>query len=166
VLYIKACRVYSYHKSFLDFMFDGTRFVDQELAVICCPPPDLEFCLAASCFRLMKSLRFNICNLPSSFLNDSEVDSLSTDIESNISSSLIYACRHWAAHLVKIPAGVQDIRQDIMDQMQDWLYGRVLFWMEAMSLLGVVGECYHALVAARKWLGPVQIHLMGSLHIN
>ncbi|KAJ7306244.1 WD40-repeat-containing domain protein [Mycena albidolilacea] len=163
VLYIKACRVYSYHKSFLDFMFDVTRFVDQELAAICCPPPDLEFHLAASCFRLMKSLRFNICNLPSSFLNDSEVDSLSADIESNISSSLTYACRHWAAHLVKIPTGAQNIGQDIIDQMQDWLYGRVVFWMEAMNLLGVVGECYHALVAARRWLGPDQVDICKNL---
>ncbi|KAJ7711411.1 WD40 repeat-like protein [Mycena olivaceomarginata] len=163
VLYIKACRVYSYHKSFLDFMFDATRFADPKLAMICCPPRDMEFRLAASCFRLMESLRFNICNLPSSFLNDSEVDGLSTDIKSNISSSLVYACRHWAAHLLKIPTGAQDIRQDIIDKMQDWLYGRVLFWMEAMNLLGVVGECYHALVAARRWLGPDQVNICKNL---
>ncbi|KAJ6575629.1 WD40 repeat-like protein [Mycena vulgaris] len=163
VLYIKSSHVYSYHKSFLDFMFDATRFADPELAAICCPPRDIELCLAASCFRLMKSLRFNICDLPSSFLDDSEVDGLSKVVESNISSSLTYACRHWAAHLLKIPAGDEEMTQDIIDQMQDWLYGRVLFWIEVMNLLSVVGECYHALVAARRWLGPDQVDICKNL---
>jgi hypothetical protein len=166
VLYIKAHRVYAYHKSFLDFMFDMTRFANQGLAVICCPPPDIQFHLAASCFRLMESLRFNMCDLPSSFLDDSEVDGLSTVVESNISTSLMYACRHWAAHLSKIPAGDQEMRTKIIVQMQVWLDGQLLFWIEAMNLIGVVGECYHALVAARRWLGPVRTHLIGSLHID
>ncbi|KAJ7645802.1 hypothetical protein B0H17DRAFT_449230, partial [Mycena rosella] len=165
VLYIKSGRIYSYHKSFLDFMFDATRFSDQELAAICCPPRDIELRLATSCFQLMESLRFNICNLPSSFLDDSEVPGLSTVFDSNISSPLRYACRHWAAHLSKIPAGGQEMRQDIIERMQDWLYGRVLFWMEVMNLLDVVGECYHALVAARRWLGPDQIDIFKNLTI-
>ncbi|KAJ7257657.1 WD40 repeat-like protein [Mycena rebaudengoi] len=163
VLYIKSRRVYAYHKSFPDFMFDATRFADQDLAAICCPPQDIEFCLAASCFRLMESLRFNICDLPSSFLDDSEVDGLSTVVESNISSSLTYACRHWAEHLSKIPIGDQEIRKAIIVQMQVWLNERLLFWMEAMNLLGVGGECYHALVAARGWLGPHQIDIHKNL---
>ncbi|KAJ7253919.1 hypothetical protein C8J57DRAFT_1658968 [Mycena rebaudengoi] len=90
VLYVSSSRVYVYHKSFTDFMFDPTRFSDQELAMICCPTPDAQFRLAGSCFRLMHSLKFNICDLPSSFLDDSEVDSLDIRINNAIPSPLRY----------------------------------------------------------------------------
>ncbi|KAJ6529712.1 WD40-repeat-containing domain protein [Mycena capillaripes] len=167
VLYINidSQHIYSYHKSFLDFMFDASRFADQELAAICCPPPDMELQLATSCFRLMGSLRFNICDLPSSFLNDSEVPGLPTVIKTNISSPLTYACRHWAEHLSKIPAADQGMRQEMIGRLQDWFDRRLLFWMEAMNLLKVVGECYHALVTARGWLGLDQIGISKDLII-
>ncbi|KAJ7091072.1 WD40-repeat-containing domain protein [Mycena epipterygia] len=88
VLYISSGRVYSYPKSFVDFMFDPTRFTDHELAVICSPTSDAQFRLAMSCFHLMDSLQFNICGLPSSFLNDSEINDFPEHLEKHIPSSL------------------------------------------------------------------------------
>ncbi|KAJ7830277.1 WD40 repeat-like protein [Mycena leptocephala] len=164
VLYISPTNVvYLYHKSFIDFMFDPTRFVNQELASICCPSPDIQFRLAGSCFRLMSSLKFNICDLPSSFLDDSEIKDLSTRIKNRISSPLRYACRHWAAHLSNIPGGDWETRQDIIYQMQRWLCTRLLFWMEAMNLLNAIGGCYHALVAVRRWLGTEEMEIQKGL---
>ncbi|KAJ7091066.1 hypothetical protein C8R44DRAFT_891755 [Mycena epipterygia] len=150
VLYISSGRVYSYHKSFVDFMFDPTRFTNQELAAICCPTPDAQFRLTTSCFHLMTSLRFNICGLPSSFLDDSEIKDLPERVEKNISSPLRYACRHWSAHLSKIPPGMK--RQVVIGEIKGWLHNRSLFWMEAMNLLKVIGECYPALLGALQWL--------------
>jgi len=74
VLYVKDDRVLSYHASFPDFMFaqersrfsvppgEGSRVVDMS-----CDEPAHHARLTHSCFRIMmSSLRFNICDLPSS----------------------------------------------------------------------------------------------------
>ncbi|KAF7341299.1 WD40 repeat-like protein [Mycena venus] len=163
VLYISSSRVYVYHKSFTDFMVDPTRFFDQELAMVCCPTSDLQFRLASSCLRLMDSLKFNICDLPSSFLDDSEIEDLAMRVNTGIPSPLRYACRYWPAHLSKIPTEHGQTRKAIIVQMEGWLYGRLLFWMEAMNLLGKIGECYHGLVATRRWLGMEEIELRKQL---
>ncbi|KAJ6602661.1 WD40 repeat-like protein, partial [Mycena vulgaris] len=157
VLYISSSRVYVNHKSFTDFMFDSTRFSDQKLAMTCSLTSDIQFRLAGSCFHLMDSLKFNICDLPSAFLDDSEIDGLGIRLSNAISSPLRYACRYWAAHLSKIPAG-HERREAIIVQMEGWLYGRLLFWMEAMNLLQMTWQCCPALVAARRWLGKVISH--------
>jgi hypothetical protein len=75
VLYVKDNRVLWYHASFPDFMFaqerskfsfpqvTGSRIVDMS-----CDQQAHHARLTHSCFRIMKSgLRFNICDLPSSF---------------------------------------------------------------------------------------------------
>ncbi|KAJ7501569.1 WD40 repeat-like protein [Mycena galericulata] len=150
VLYTSSDRVYSYHKSFVDFMCTPARFANQELAVLCCLTPEAHFTLATSCFHLMTHLEFNMCNLPSSFLDDFEIKDLPEHVEKQISSALQYACRHWSAHLSRIPSGMQ--KQRIISEFKRWLYTRSLFWMEAMNLLKVIGECYPALLGVRQWL--------------
>lgn len=150
VLYISGDgRVCVYHKSFADFMLDPTRFTNEKLAGRMCPTIDRQVCLATSCFRLMDSLRFNICNLPSSFLEDHEVPELPTSIDDNISSALRYACRHWAAHFSEISLGNEQ-RGRLEKMYWEWLEKRSLFWMEVMNLLGVMRECHHLLVKARQ----------------
>ncbi|KAJ7441009.1 hypothetical protein B0H11DRAFT_2292493 [Mycena galericulata] len=149
VLYTSSDRVYSYHKSFVDFMCTPARFANQELAVLCCLTPEAHLTLDTSCFRLMTGLEFNMCSLPSSFLDDFEIKDLPENVEKQISSTLQYACRHWSAHLSRIP-GTQT--QKIIGELKQWLYTRSLFWMEAMNLLKVIGECYPALLGVRQWL--------------
>ncbi|KAJ6530216.1 WD40-repeat-containing domain protein [Mycena capillaripes] len=164
VLYMSdSGRVYSYHKSFTDFMFNPNRFVDPNLAAICCPSPDIQRRLAASCFHLMDSLKFNLCDLPSSFLDDFEIQDFSVRVKNGISSSLRYACHHWATHLSKIASRDQEIRKNIIIQMQTWLYRRLLFWIEAMNLLKMIGECYKALVEVRRWLGTEEMEIQKDL---
>ncbi|KAJ6583515.1 hypothetical protein DFH09DRAFT_273013 [Mycena vulgaris] len=154
VLYLSPSgHIYPYHKSFVDFMGDSSRFVNQELAAISCVSPEVQVHLANTCFRLMNGLRFNICDLPSSFLNDSEIPDLPIRITQSISSTLGYACRHWAAHLSKIRTKDQITRDDIMTAVQAWLDDRFLFWLEAMNLLKLTSECYKALLKVHHWIG-------------
>ncbi|KAJ7091064.1 WD40-repeat-containing domain protein [Mycena epipterygia] len=150
VLYISSGRVYSYHKSFVDFMLDPTRFRNHKFAMTCCPTSEAQFRLAISCFHLMTSLSFNMCGLPSSFLDDSEIKDLPGRVEKHISSALQYACRHWSTHLSRIPSGMQ--KQNIIGNLKRWLDNQSLFWMEAMNLLKVIGECYPALLVVFRWL--------------
>ena len=44
-------------------------------------------------------LRFNICNLPSSYLPNSKVPDLAQQINKNTSPELSYSCRFWIVHL-------------------------------------------------------------------
>ncbi|KAJ7105155.1 WD40-repeat-containing domain protein [Mycena epipterygia] len=153
VLYIESGRVYSYHKSFSDFIFNPSRFVDKNLAKISSPTSAVQVRLADCCFQLMHSLRFNICDLPSSFIDDSEIADLPLRINQNISSSLAYACRHWAEHLSKIDTGDPTTTDPITALFWEWLDGRFLFWIETMNLLNVMRECSLALTTAHRWLG-------------
>ncbi|KAJ6583538.1 WD40-repeat-containing domain protein [Mycena vulgaris] len=154
VLYLSPSgHIYPYHKSFVDFMGDSSRFVKQELAAISCVSPEVQVYLAKTCFRLMEGLRFNICDLPSSFLNDSEIPDLPSRITQSISSTLRYACCHWAAHLSKIRTQDQTKRDGILMAFQEWLKNQFLFWMEAMNLLKQMNECYKSLLTAHRWIG-------------
>ena len=80
VLYVKDSRVFWYHASFADFIFTQTRStfsVSGQVVDMSCDMAAHNSVLARHCFRIMMSdLRFNICNLPSSFLLDSEVPEL------------------------------------------------------------------------------------------
>ena len=91
VLYLKGDRVFWYHASFPDFMFDRDRskFKVPDASGIGSYEVDMSCNAAAhhgflieSCFRTMNSdLRFNICDLPLSFLLDVEVHDLSHRVQ-------------------------------------------------------------------------------------
>ena len=87
-----------------------------------------------ACFRVMRQkLKFNICELESSYLRNDEVKDLAHRINTRIGDSLLYACRFWAAHLQDVMANEYD-RNALTGELQDFLYIRLLFWLEVMSL--------------------------------
>jgi len=109
--------------------------------------------LTHSCFDIMKSgLKFNICNHPSLFLLDSEVPDLKDRIQKNISNFLQYSCRYWVHHLTQAASGDSDALQG---RIYEFLRVRVLFWIEAMNLLGWRGQCSRMLQSAREWVMKV-----------
>ena len=166
VLYIKDDRVFWYHASFPDFMFsqkrskfsfpqDAGREIDMS-----CDEPAHHARLTHSCFDiLMSRLRFNICDLPSSFLLDSEVQDLSHRIQENISDVVQYACRFWVQHLKRAASGDCDSLRTRIDKFLDV---HVLFWIEAMNLLGSRSRCSHMLQNAREWVMKVGGSLVTS----
>ncbi|KAB5590796.1 Vegetative incompatibility protein HET-E-1 [Ceratobasidium theobromae] len=84
------------HASFPDYILSQTRSGE-----FFCDVSTHSQLLAQRCLVMMKGqLRFNICNLPSSFLPDSNVPDLDARIERNILPSLSYACRYWPEHLI------------------------------------------------------------------
>jgi hypothetical protein len=86
------------------------------------------------------SLKFNICNLPSSFLCDNEVQDLKERIEQNIGVGLQYACNFWVYHFAK-----GKLRREMVEKMGKFVKIKVLFWIEAMSIMGRLSECVRAL---------------------
>ncbi|KAF6742239.1 WD40-repeat-containing domain protein [Ephemerocybe angulata] len=127
--------VLSYHKSFTDFIFDPDRSKE-----FCCSQAALHERLAEGCFRVMKlGLRFNIANIPTSFLLDRENTGLSEQVKCNITEDLAYSCRHWGFYLSAATQAKES--ESLVLMLSDFLELRVLFWIEAMNLLGCADLC-------------------------
>ena len=165
VLYIFDGRVYWYHASFPDFIFTQarsrfkmpitdsvTRQTSFQIIDISCDPASHHALLTHSCFHIMMSgLHFNICNLPSSFLLDSEVPNLQVD--DKICDSLKYACRYWAEHMAHAaPSEHKALQAHIVD----FLHTHVLFWIEAMNLLQMSSQCARMLLEVRDCIRKVR----------
>ncbi|TFK18165.1 hypothetical protein FA15DRAFT_628203, partial [Coprinopsis marcescibilis] len=137
--------VLSYHKSFSDFIFDKNRSGD-----FYCDQPALHQRLTESCFHIMNScLKFNIANIPSSFIFDSNNVSLKGEVAKNIPPSLAYSCQNWSQHLDATEATTAEPFPCLLS---NFLRVHVLFWIEAMNLLGSQIRCDTMLQMARRWI--------------
>ena len=162
VLYVHDGKVFWYHASFPDFIFTQARSkfsmpisasgTSSQTVDMSCDPAFHHALLTQSCFRIMKSgLCFNICNLPSSFLLDSEVPNLK--VEEKIFHSLRYACQYWAEHVVQATPSEHEALQA---HIVDFLHMRVIFWIEAMNLLEMSSQCAHMLLKVRDCILKVR----------
>jgi hypothetical protein len=90
--------------------------------------------LAVACLKAMRShLRFNICGLESSYVRNSEVSDLQSRVERHIPSHLFYSARFWADHLAQAA-----FDEELFEHLQYFLQNQFLFWLEVLSLTGVV----------------------------
>jgi len=152
VLYTQHDRVLWYHKSFPDFLFDPDRSKK-----FWCNEMEHHRRLMESCFRIMKSgLRFNIANIPSSFVLDYDNTMLPDAVKQNISPSLSYSCRNWDYHLCAVET--EDMAP-LCETLSEFLKLPLLFWIEAMNLLGLRGQCDPMLRNACKWVTEVSVSL-------
>ncbi|KAG8740699.1 hypothetical protein FRC11_000129, partial [Ceratobasidium sp. 423] len=131
------------HASFPDFMFSKERSGPNF-----CDIPGHSQLLAQMCFVVMKEqLRFNICDLASSFMPDEQVENIQERIKARISPTLAYACRYWASHLASAP------KSNLLLQMLDeFLSHWLLFWMEVLSLRRELPMGVNELLKAQRWL--------------
>ena len=167
VLYIQDDHVYWYHASFPDFIFNPMRSnfqLGEEYFEFSCNKPAHHSLLSQSCFRIMESgLRFNMGNIPSSYLFDSDNPiMLSKQVKQNIDAVLTYSCRYWADHLPSVPKINTNI---LCRSILDFLQIRVLFWIEAMNLLAWRSHCTPMLQRTRQWVLEVCI-LWFELYCN
>ena len=137
-----------FHKSFPDFITDSDRCTNTRFYI----SPDYHTELVLCCLRLMdESLEKNMCSIPDYVLN-SEVDNLPKRIdESGIRGALEYSCRSWYKHLI----ATRDRAVDVVFSLRGFLERKFLFWLEVLSVLGVVGDAAHALNMAAEWLTEV-----------
>ena len=148
VLYIEDNRIMSYHKSFSDFMFDRARCQE-----FWCDRAAHHRLLTESCFRVMRAqLKFNIANIPSSFILDRDNTTLQADVEHNVSAVLRYSCRYWSHHLCATRRVLSD---PVWDTLSQFLHLHALFWVEVMNLLKVADQCDTMIRAASEWVGQV-----------
>ncbi|KAB5589987.1 Vegetative incompatibility protein HET-E-1 [Ceratobasidium theobromae] len=131
------------HASFPDYMFNQARS-----GLFFCDRAEHNQLLAQRCFEVMKSqLRFNICNLESSYVPDSEVADLKIRIEKAISPTLWYTSLYWGDHL-RLAAS----SSALCVMVEDFLSVRLLFWMEVLNLKKSIGLGAQILMKAKLWL--------------
>jgi hypothetical protein len=129
------------HQSFVDFLINP-GIVGHDASGDSLPCPErfhidqaiAHNMLVHASFRIMNDrLRFNICNIPSSFLpNSLSIPPDKTD--SIIPCALSYACRFVWFHLKEASCDFElDPRHTI-----PFLREKLLFWLEALSCLGSV----------------------------
>ncbi|KAB5589984.1 hypothetical protein CTheo_6571 [Ceratobasidium theobromae] len=117
------------HASFPDFMFNQVRS-----GLYFCDRAEHNQLLSQQCFEVMKSqLRFNICNLESSFIPDAKVVDLESRIKMAISPILWYACTYWGDHLRLANS------PELTAILEEFLAVRLLFWMEVLNLKKGIG---------------------------
>jgi len=111
----------------------------------------------------MDGLKFNIANITSSFVLDRDNSALPNAVRQNITPVLSYSCQNWDYHLSAVAATDSDTLRRTLSK---FLQLRVLFWIEAMNLLGSRGLCDQMLKRARKWLPNVRNILTEYFMIN
>ena len=147
VLYTENNKVLSYHKYFTDFMFEQNR-----AKKFWCDQAKHHQLLTDSCFHVMDRLKFNIANIKSSFLLDHDNSALPNAVKQNITPVLSYSCRNWDCHLLAAASTDSDA---LCETLSKFLQLCVLFWIEAMNLLGLHSQCDRMLKRACKWVPNV-----------
>ncbi|CAG7845869.1 COMPASS-like H3K4 histone methylase component WDR5B {ECO:0000303/PubMed:19567704} Short=AtWDR5B {ECO:0000303/PubMed:19567704} [Serendipita indica DSM 11827] len=104
--------------------------------------------LADQCLRIMKErLRFNICEISSSYLLNRDVLNGLSSIETYIPRHLQYASRYWADHLHYTLPSEKTLRL-----IQYVFKLHFLSWLEVASFLSFVDEVPSMLIASCAWL--------------
>ncbi len=135
------------HTSFRDFLTNKDKSGD-----FCVSLQDAHRQLAHSCLGLLlKDLKFNICNLESSYLANRDVKDLRSRVDKHIPPALLYSCRFWDDHLEHI-----DFETNLFVQLRTFFEKKLLFWLEALSLTSDVGLSSAALSALNAWLASAQ----------
>ncbi|KAF8751543.1 WD domain, G-beta repeat [Rhizoctonia solani] len=136
------------HASFPDFMLAFERS-----GQFYCDIKEQNARMVSRCFTVMRSsLRFNICKLETSSRFDKDVPDLQVRADRAISTAVFYACRYWSSHLQG-----SIFSKEIVHMLREFLYHRLLFWMEVMNLKNCIGHCSDALLKAFKYMSAGDI---------
>lgn len=134
-----ALRVY--HPSFLDFIGDKSRcqefWVDKHV---------ISAELAKGCLKFMQcNLKFNICELESSYTKNQDIADLGDRVRNKISVELKYICYNWvhfiSGYISHEPAEIAQSHggNDLVDLLVEFLTTpQCLFWIEIFSLTSQV----------------------------
>jgi hypothetical protein len=132
------------HLSFREFM---TGKVQEQRPDLLCGTQQQQQRLASNLICIMNNeLRFNICDLPTSYKRNKDISALQVRVKKHISHCLQYSCRYWVDHLV-----ATTFNSETVSRAEDFLYQNFLFWLEVMSICGWVPDSLGALSRFMMW---------------
>jgi hypothetical protein len=107
--------------------------------------------LGIACIKTMLGqLRFNICELEDSRLANADVKDLPSRIKENISERLLYSSLYWPNHICFAPDNLDRSMCRGLKEFFEGLYP--LFWIEVLSILGMVAIGAPSLRRVMSWL--------------
>ena len=133
---IRAC-----HKSFLDFLGEKARSGEYWT-----DPEKLNKAVVEKCLEVMHNqLKFNICGLGTDLILNEDIPDRWKVVNAHISEELWYSCEFWTEHLSRC----ESLSSTMVPSAEELVCStKILFWLEAMSLLDLVrrsepilGEC-------------------------
>ncbi|QRW23157.1 peptidase C14 [Rhizoctonia solani] len=135
--------VNSLHASFPDFILSPERS-----GLYHCQPNIRHARMAKTCLRLIDAIepKFNICDLPSSYLLDAEVNGLHRRVAQSISLGLMYACRYWSAHL-----SLGEYQNGLVELVHGFFSSCLLLWIEIINLTKNMRSGTAIIQDAEKW---------------
>jgi hypothetical protein len=144
------------HTSLYDFLIDKSR--SHEFAIDLSSAQDLSF-VWGSLLILNDKLDFNMCKMETSYKLNSDYGDLQAVFIKNTSASTAYAAVNWGKHLERIANmdAVLDNYPNLLDDIQDLLEKKGLFWVEALSLLKGIKASSSALSAVTKCIQTTPI---------
>ena len=153
--------VFPLHTSFRDFLTNPKRsgkfYVNLDNA-----HDELAY---ATLRTMQEMLRFNICELETSYWLNSDVPDLRDRIERCIPPALSYSCLFWAEHIAR----VSRFSVRLLGCVKKLLEEKFLFWLEALSTRGELANATTALLGLRTWLGKmkdgVSVSNSNDLHV-
>ena len=110
---------------------------------------------------MVEQLHFNICKLEDSQLANAQVKDLATLIKQNISDALQYSSFYWSNHLCLTPDNRDPRMLGSLKIFFEGVYP--LFWIEVLSIMGVVPIGAPSLRRVILWIGVriIFIYILG-----
>ena len=116
------------HTSFADFLCDVKRHHKYLVNI-----GQANYRLAIGCLEVMeRELRFNICQIPTSYNANNDIENLGALAKENISRHLLYASHFWARHFLHLT----NVDNVVSSKLIDLLSDHFLEWLEVMSVTG------------------------------
>lgn len=140
-------RIRTYHPAFTAYLTDARR-VGSRYDTFLVEPERVHRRLARSCLqRMLNPDRGLHLKMRPHELEYVDVAVPSTQLPSGRSSSLEYACQFWHEHLL---ATTGDIDADVLQCLNDLFRAKLLFWIEVMSVLGIVDSAVQAMMRVAR----------------
>ncbi|KAG8792126.1 hypothetical protein FRC16_000151, partial [Serendipita sp. 398] len=139
------------HLSAIDFLTSSTTPEDLKVDT-----KQAHRDVGVACLKTMTlGLRFNICGIESSFLANRDIVDLQSRVDENLSDALQYSCLHWSDHL----SHVQETEDREMVAALDTFtkVPRLLYWMDALGVMGKVSVGDSVLRRVPVWLKCLEI---------
>lgn len=86
--------------------------------------------LEASINLMKTNLRFNICDMETSYTANMDVNDLPQKIKNNIPESLLYSCLYWATHITEANRTTAAVLVS-----EFLLCLKAIYWVEVLSLV-------------------------------
>jgi hypothetical protein len=138
--------VHALHASFHDFLTDDIRCLPR----MHIPTFFQHRTLALQALKTLQTLlKRNICEVGMKFKAEFSNSDLEDLHNKHIPGYLNYACRHWVDHLCFVKAAGKDV--DLMEALNQFATTTLLFWVETLSLIGIVETVPGTLQRVRLW---------------